>query len=292
MILITGATGNVGRPLVGLFAGAGVPVRAFVRDPERARGVLGCGVELVEGDFAEPATLEEALGGVDRMFLLSGNPQHEGNAIDAAMRSGVERVVKQSALAAGLEPPPFHRGIEEKLELSGLGYTHLRPTAFMQTLAGYLPLLIDAEGVLCLPAGEGRIAWVDARDIAAVAFHALTGEGHEGRAYPITGPESLSMSEVAERLSAATGRRLRYENAPPEEAREIMVERGLPPQMADFLISFYNTVRRGETDFVTGIVPQVTGEPGRTFEDHAREQASAFEVAGSKNGTDGGSGSA
>jgi uncharacterized protein YbjT (DUF2867 family) len=243
-------------------------------------------VDLVEGDFSTPASLEATLGGVDRLFLLSGNPRHEGNAIDAAARSGVGRIVKQSALATGLKPPAFHRQIEEKIERSGLGYTHLRPTAFMQTLMGYLPALIDAEGVFRLPAGSGRIAWVDTRDIAAVAFRALTEEGHDGKAYPITGPASLSMVEIAERLSAATGRRLRYENAAPEEAHE-MVERGLPPSMADFLISFYGSVRGGETDFVTDTVPEVSGEPGRTFDRFAREQASAFEaVAGSKTEVD------
>ena len=282
MILITGATGHVGRPLVGLFVETGVPFKVFVRDPGRAQGALGRGVQLVEGDFAAPASIEGALGGVDRLFLLSGNPEHEGNVIDAAARSGVGLVVKQSALAAGLEPPPFHRRIEEKLERSGLGFTHLRPTAFMQTLAGHLPPLIDAEGVFRLPAGSGRVAWVDTRDIAAVAFRALTEEGHEGRAYPITGPESLSMAEVAERLSAATGRRLRYEDAAPGEAHEIMVERGMPPSMADFLITFYGSVRGGQTDFVTNTVPEVTGDPGRAFDAFAREQASAFVVAGSK----------
>jgi uncharacterized protein YbjT (DUF2867 family) len=278
MILLTGATGNVGKPLVGLLVAAGVPSKAFVRDPGRAHGALGRGVELVEGDFAAPASIEGALDGVDRLFLLSGNPEHEGNVIGAALRAGVRRVVKQSALAAGLEPPPFHRRIEEKLEKLGLGFTHLRPTAFMQTLAGYLPTLLDGGGVFRLPAGSGRIAWVDTRDIAAVAFRILTEEGHEGKAYPITGPETLSMAEVAERLSAATGRRLRYEDAAPEEAREIMVERGLPPSMADFLITFYGSVRGGETDFVTDTVPEVTGEPGRTFDAFAREQASAFEA--------------
>src|SRR3712207_2926131 len=199
MILVTGATGNVGRPLVGLLAEAGVLFKAFVRDPERARGLLGSVVELVRGDFSEPATLEAALDGVEVMFLLNGDPKLEGRAIDAALRSGVRRVVKQSAPAIGLEPPPFHRRIEQRLERSGLGYTHLRPNAFMQTLAGYLLALIDAGGTLRLPAGEGRVGWVDARDIAAVAFHAFTEEGHEGRVYPITGPESLSMADVADK---------------------------------------------------------------------------------------------
>jgi uncharacterized protein YbjT (DUF2867 family) len=105
VILVTGATGNVGKPLVGLLSGAGVPFRAFVRDPERARAVLGAEVDLARGDFAEPATLDAALGSADRMFLLSGNSELENDAIGAVVRAGVGSVVKQSALAVGLDLP-------------------------------------------------------------------------------------------------------------------------------------------------------------------------------------------
>ena len=276
MILVTGATGNVGRPLVGLLSEASVPIRAFVRDPERARAALGPTVDLAKGDFAEPATLDAALGGIERVFLLSGNSELETDAVVAAVRAGVGRVVKQSALGAGLDPPPFHRRIEETLERSGLGFTHLRPTAFMQTLAAYLPALIDSDGTFRLPAGGGRVAWVDTRDISAVAFRALTEDGHEGKAYPITGPETLSMAEVAEELSVATGRPIRYEDVPPDTARELMVQNGLPPPFAEFLVAFYGLVSDGATDFITKTVPRITGAPGRTFGGFAEEHASAF----------------
>jgi uncharacterized protein YbjT (DUF2867 family) len=276
MILVTGATGNVGRPLVGLLAEAGVPFKAFVRDPRRARDVLGREVDLVGGDFAEPTTLEAALDGVEVVFLLNGDPGLEGRAVDAALRSGVRRVVKQSALAVGLEPPPFHRRIEQRLERSGLVYTHLRPNAFMQTLAGYLLALIDAGGTLRLPAGEGRVGWVDARDIAAVAFHAFTEEGHEGRVYPITGPESLSMADVADKVSGAMGRRVHYEDVPPALAHRIMVERGLPAPFATFLEGFYAAVREGDHDLVTDTVAEVTGRQPYAFDSFVREHAAAF----------------
>jgi uncharacterized protein YbjT (DUF2867 family) len=277
MILLTGATGNVGRPLAGLLVEGGVPFKAFVRDVERARDMLGSGVELVRGDFAEPATLEAALEGVEVMFLLNGDPELEVRAIDVvARRSGVRRVVKQSALAVGLDPPPFHRRIEEKLERSGLGYTHLRPNAFMQTLAGYLPALIDAGGMLRLPAGDGRVGWVDTRDIAAVAFHALTEEGHEGSAYPITGPESLSMAELAEKVSGIIGRQIRYEDTPPGLAARHMVERGLAAPFADFLVGFYAAVREGSHDVVTDTVVELSGRSPSTFDAFVREHVAAF----------------
>lgn len=276
MILVTGATGNVGTPLVGLLVEAGVPFKALVRDPGRARDSLGPEVELVRGDFAEPATLEAAFDGAEILFLLNGDPELEGRAIDVAHRSGVRRVVKQSALAVGFEPPPFHRRIEEQLERSGLGYTHLRPNAFVQSLAGYLPALIDAGGTFCLPAGDGRVGWVDTRDIAAVAFHALTEDRHEGTAYPITGPESLSMVEVAEKVSGVIGRRIRYEDVPTGLAYQAMVARGLPAPFAGFLIGFYAAVREGSHDVVTGTVAEVTGRPPYPFDSFVREHSAAF----------------
>lgn len=276
MILLTGATGNVGRPLVGLLVKAGVPFKAFVRDPGRARDLLGSDVQLVRGDFAEPATLEAALEGVEVMFLLNGDPELEGRAVDVAIPSRVRRVVKQSALADRLEPPSFHRRVERRLERSGLGYTHLRPNAFMQTLGGYLPALIDDGGTFRLPAGEGRVGWVDARDIAAVAFHVLTEEGHEGRVYSITGPESLSMAEVAEKVAGVMGRRVHYEDVPPALAHQIMVERGLPARFATFLVGFYAAVREGNHDLVTDTVAEVTGRQPYTFNSFVREHDAAF----------------
>jgi uncharacterized protein YbjT (DUF2867 family) len=239
MILLTGATGNVGLSLSRLLGEARVPFRAFVRDPRRARAALGTGlgVELARGNLAEPATLEAALGRVEKLFLLNGDPGLEEGAIDAAARAGVRRVVKLSALADGLHPPPFHRRVEEKLERSGLGWTHLRPNAFMQTLLGYLPTLVSDGGVLRLPAGEGRVGWVDARDIAAEAFRALTEDGHDGRAYAVTGPEALSMANATAAISDATGRNVRYEDTAPETAREALLAAGLPIPFADFLIS-------------------------------------------------------
>jgi len=278
-ILLTGATGTVGRTLAGMMSTASIPFKAFVRDPVRAREILGAhaqAAELVRGDLVDPTSLEAALDGTQTLFLLNGNPDLELATVEAAARAGVRRIVKQSALAAGLEPPAFHRRVEEALERSDLGWTHLRPTAFMQTLFAYLPQLVESDGAFRLPAGDGRIAWVDARDIAAVAFRALTESGHEGRIYPITGPESLSMAEVAREISAASGRSVRYEDLAPEKARKRMVDRGLPTQMASFLVGFYSLMREGSTDFATSTVVEVTGEPARDISTFAQQHSSVF----------------
>jgi uncharacterized protein YbjT (DUF2867 family) len=117
---------------------------------------------------------------------------------------------------------------------------------------------------------------VDTRDISVVAFRALTKVGHEGKAYPITGPETLSVEEVAEKLSAATGRRISYEDVPRDTARELMVQNGLPRPFAEFLVAFYGLVSDGATDFVTETVLRVTGTPERTFGAFAEEHASSF----------------
>jgi uncharacterized protein YbjT (DUF2867 family) len=276
MILLTGATGNVGRPLTRLLVDASVSFKIFARDPERARSTFGCGVEVIQGDLADPYSLKAALTGVEVLFLLNGDSAPEEAVVDVAVRSGVRRVVKQSALAEGLEPPSFHRRVEERLERSGLGWTHLRPNAFMQTLLGYLPTLISDEGILCLPAGQGRVGWVDARDIAAVAFHALTEDNDEGRTYPITGPESLSMADIAGMISEATDRSVRYEDIPTEMARERLLAAGLPPSFADFLTGFYAAVRAGAHDVVTDTVADVSGRTPYTFDSFVREYAAAL----------------
>jgi NAD(P)H dehydrogenase (quinone) len=166
--------------------------------------------------------------------------------------------------------------VEEKLERSGLGWTHLRPNAFMQTLLGYLPTLVSYGGVLRLPAGEGRVGWVDARDIAAVAFRALTEDGHDGRAYAVTGPEALSMANATAAISDATLRNVRYEDTAPETAREALLAAGLPIPFADFLVGFYAAVRAGAHDAVTGDVAEVTGRAPRSFGDYTGEHADAF----------------
>lgn len=276
MILLTGATGNVGRPLTRLLADANVPFRVFARNPERARSTLGSEAEVIQGDLADPSSLETALTGGEVLFLLNGDPALEEGAVNAAVRAGVRRVVKQSALAGGLSPPPFHRRVEERLERSGLGWTHVRPNAFMQTLLGYLPTLISDDGILRLPAGEGRVGWVDARDIAAVAFHALTEDNHEGRAYAVTGPESLSMADVAGVISEATSRGVRYQDVPTEIARERLLAAGLQTPFADFLVGFYAAVRAGAHEAVSGDVAEVTGRAPRSFRDFAGEHADTF----------------
>jgi len=275
VIAVTGATGRIGREVVRLLAGRGLAVRALVRDPGRGREVLGGSAALVAGDLRDPAALDRLLRGAERLFLVSSNPGLETGAVEAAARAGVAHVVKSSALGFGSDPPAGHRAVEQRIEATGIAWTHLRPNAFMDTLAEYLPQILDEEGTFRLPAGEGATAWVDTRDIAAVAAAVLTEGGHEFRAYAITGPQALTMGEVADLVADASGRPVRYVDAPPAEAREQLLARGLPGGFAEFLVAHYASVRAGGFALVSGAVKEITGRPARDLRAFLDEHAVA-----------------
>lgn len=197
MILITGATGDIGVELVKILSGAGQSARAFVRNRARCQAITILGIELVEGDFAKPETFMPALDGVDRLFLLipssSEVEQQQRNFVDAAKRSKVRHLVKVSQLAAD-EPAAgrfqrYHAAVEKQIPKSGIPYTFLRPNLFMQGLLNFRST-ISSEGAFYAPAGDAKVSIVDVRDIASVAARALTEWGHAGKTYDITGPEA------------------------------------------------------------------------------------------------------
>lgn len=250
-------------------------MRALVRDPAKAEAVSRSGVDAVVSNFAEPRTLDKALEGADLMFLQCANvPEQvelESNAIDAAARAGIRRVVKLSILGAEAgSPVPFrdwHGRIEQRLKDSSVHYTILRPNFFMQGILG----LIGADGNVHAPTGDGRVGWVDVRDVAEVAARALTEEGHEGKAYTVTGPESLSLAEVTEKLSATAGREIRHVDVSPEAARERMLSSGMAEWFAEALLALFAAIRRGELDAVTNAVSSEGGLEPRPFASYARE---------------------
>jgi len=276
MMVLTGATGQVGGEVLRRLVHRDVPVRALVRDPMKAEVMRRSGVGTVEGDFAEPATLDRALEGADAMFLQCANvPEQvelESNAVDAAVRAGVRRVVKLSILGAEIgSPVPFrdwHGRIEERLKGSGADFTILRPNFFIQGLAA----LVGADGNIYAPTGEGRVGWVDIRDVAEVAARTLTEEGHEGKTYTITGPESLSLAEVADKLSEAAGREIHYIDVSPEAAREGMVSSGISEWFAEALLALFAAIRQGDLDAVTSTVARVGGTEPRAFSEYAHEE--------------------
>jgi uncharacterized protein YbjT (DUF2867 family) len=285
-ILVTGATGNVGAHVVRTLTERGVAVRAFVRDPDRAARAFGPDVQLATGDFADRGSLDRALTGVDRMFLACGNVPgqvaYECAAVDAAAAAGVSRVVKLSGPGASPDSPlvfeRWHGEIERHLAASGLPRVLLRPRTYLTNLLAYARGVTET-GMLFAPAGTAAISFVDPRDVGAAAAECLTGDGHEGRTYTLTGPEAITYERVAAELSAATGRTITYGSVGDEQARQAMTADGLPPMVADAVVAIFAAQRAGTmagtTDTLRGLIRR---EP-RTIAEFARDHAGMFRAA-------------
>jgi uncharacterized protein YbjT (DUF2867 family) len=246
MILVTGAAGQAGSRAIRELGRQGVPVRALVRSRARARALEGVpGVEVVEADMLRAETLGRALDGVERALMISSADERlvetQCTFIDAAKRSGVAHIVKWSGKEAnvGFDASKFrfvrmHEEIERYLERSGLAWTILQPCQFMQVYLREAPT-IAAKGELRLAMEGVRMSPVDLDDVANVACALMQRSAVDGKTYPMTGPEALSMAEIAERISEAIGKPVRYANISPEERRRAVLAAGALPYFADAL---------------------------------------------------------
>jgi uncharacterized protein YbjT (DUF2867 family) len=284
MILVTGATGLNGGVLVRLLSARGIPVRVLVRNPTRASALSSLpNVEVVEGDMARPDTLAGPLRGVDRAMLISSSDptmlEVQTNFIDAARKAGVKHVVKLSGIMPDVDSPfrfaRMHGEAELKLEQSGIAFTHLRAGEFMHAYFRQVPAIV-ARGAFFLPMEDARIASIDVTDIAEVAAKALTEPGHEGKIYPLTGPEALSMAEVAEKLSTATGKPIRYVSVAPDEARNAQLAAGVPQYTADALAELFAERRKGKESQVWPVIEGILGRRATSFDEFARRNAAIF----------------
>jgi len=284
MILVTGATGLNGKELLRKLSARGVAVRALVRNPAKAEAIAALPhVEIVQGDMAQPETLVTALRGVDRAMLISSSDpvmlDVQSNFIDAAKRAGVKHVVKLSGIMPELDSAfrfaRMHGEIEKRLEASGMAFTHLRAGEFMPAYFRQVSN-ITAKRAIFLPMEDARIASIDVGDIAEIAARVLTGAGHEGKIYPLTGPQALTMTEVAEKLSTATGQTIRYVNVPPEAARQAQLAAGMPPFLADALFELFAERRNGKEARVWPDAAALLGRPPTSFDEFARRNAAVF----------------
>ena len=284
VILVTGASGMNGSELVRRLSARGVPVRALVRNPDKAHALASLpGVEIALGDMARPDSLAAALRGVDRAMLISSADQAmldvQTSFIDAARKAGVRHVVKLSGIIPELDSPfrfaRMHCEIEQRLEASGMAYTHLRAGEFMPSYFRQVPNIVG-RAILALPMGDARIASVDIGDLAEIAATVLTTDGHEGKTYPLTGPESLTMAEVAEKLSAATGKTIRYVNVAPEDATKARLAAGVPPYLAEALDELFAERRKGAESKVWPTIETVFGRRPTGFDDFAERNAAVF----------------
>jgi uncharacterized protein YbjT (DUF2867 family) len=283
MILVTGATGHVGSQVVRDLSSKGEPVRAFVRDTERARKQLEDGVELAVGDFNDPASVRRALEGVDRIFLSSGDgPQkvgHETSAISAAAAASVRLIVKASTMLAQAGSPlpglDWNGRIEDHLRRSGVPSVILQSSFYMTNLLASAEQVRE-EGKLVAPAGRGAIAMIDPSDTGRVGAAVLTGGGHEGRTYVLTGPEAITYEQIAEALSAATARSIEFVDVPEDAAQAGLVQAGMPEWLVQQLVGVYRLIRADRLAETTDTVRTFTRRGPLSFADFAREHAALF----------------
>jgi uncharacterized protein YbjT (DUF2867 family) len=239
-------------------------------------------VTLAESTNTQNAqTLQAALKGIEQVFLV-GPPTRdltalERKAIDEIKRSGARRVVKLLAMG-GREAifPRQHAESEDYIKSSGIAYTFLRPNGFMQNFVTYNAATINMQNACYGVRGDGKVSHIDLRDIAAIAVKTLTEDGHEGKAYTVTGPEALTNARVAEILSEDTGREIHYVDLPPGQFKQALQAAGVPEWSANALIDLQQFYRRGGASAVTDEVGRLLGRKPISFEQLSRDYAEAF----------------
>jgi uncharacterized protein YbjT (DUF2867 family) len=285
-LLITGATGGIGREVVRLLHEAGAPVRAMCRRQQQIDDFAKAGIDAVLGDLDEPESVVEAMRGASRVFLLTfpGQKQleHGKTGIAAAARAGVRHVVHLGAADADITSPvPWAKApalTDLELRRSSMDWTLIRPSAFMQNLLGSAGQI--KRGFLPQTSGRGRVGWIDTDDIARVAAHVLTTDGHAGHDYVLTGPEALSMRDVASRASAVLAHPVRYVHIPGPIFRYVLRLGGLDDWTAKGLEQQFATIVRHERDNVshtTDLVGTLTGTPARNLTSFITANRKAFE---------------
>jgi uncharacterized protein YbjT (DUF2867 family) len=280
MILVIGATGTVGSEVTRQLIAAGQKPRVLVRSADKVKDLAGK-VEVAVGDLDNAKSVNDALKGVDKAFLLTSGTEgirREEQFIDAAKAAGVKHVVKLSVIGAEYEAVAFgkwHRKSEKKLEASGMSWTFLRPGNFMTNTLGWAGS-IKGQNAIYAPQGEGKTADIDPADIAAVAVKVLTTPGHEGKAYTLTGPALLTVGDKAAILSKVSGRTIKYVDVTPEAAKDGMLKGGMPEAYVEALLELLAVIKKGGAAVATGVVQELIGRKPNSFENWAQAHAAAF----------------
>ena len=282
-ILVSGATGNTGSAVVNGLKTRGLDFAAMVRDPAKKEGLENDGIEAVLADFTDKATVKAALKGIDKAFLVC--PPHpdmmqmEFNFIDEAIAAGLSHLVYISVIDVSETSPPhlgkWHVAVEEKLKNSKISYTILKPHSFMQNLLMNIPT-VKAQGAIYTPMGDGKIPFVDARDIGEVAAQILASPAdYAGQTFNITGPTTHSFHDVANMLSDLVGKEVKYIAVPGDAAKQGMMGAGLPEWLADDLVDLNRKWSQGEAS-PDPSAENILGKQGRTLLDFLQEHAFLF----------------
>lgn len=282
-VLITGATGTVSTALLSALQGAEVNLRTLVHQRAATDGLSRA--EVFVGDLGDARTLPPAFEGVQDLWLLTPNgpraPEHAMNAVWAARQAGVERIVRLSAVGAAHDAPNrsgrLHALSDRETERCGLRWTILRPHWFMQNLLNEAAD-IAATGTFSLNMASARLGMIDARDLADCAARVLLDDPdrHHGRTYTLTGPDSLTFHEVADQLSLALNRSIRYLPVSDAVKSKALLGHGVPPWIVDMLAEYAQAYAAGWGDFTTPTVADLLGRPARTLATFINDHAPTF----------------
>ena len=283
MILITGASGTVGRAVLEEMRKAGKPFKAMYRSEADAKNAPP-GTATVIADFADRNSLNNALSGVDTVFLVcSPIPQLvelESNVIDACVANKVRHVVLNSALGAGdytKSFPSWHRKVEDKLKTSGISYTILRPNGFFQNIISYNSATIRSQGAFYDSMGDTKISLLDVCDVAGAAATALLSpSAHANKIYELLGPEALSNADIAARLSRIAGRTINYVAIPEAAQRKAMIDAGMPEWLVTAILDLQAYYASGKCSDVTDVLPRLLGRAPITLDQFLTDSKDSF----------------
>jgi uncharacterized protein YbjT (DUF2867 family) len=280
-IFVTGAAGTTGSELVRILSTHDAGVRAGVHTPSTAPD-WGDGVDVVAIDFDDRESMAEAFAGSSKLFLVTPFSPDQvrlvENAVRAAQEAGVDHVVRLSAVGADdptMLPAQWHHDAETVVEESGLSYTFLRPTFFMQNLLGQADAIADGAFYNIVDP-DVPVTQVDARDVSRVAATVLTEDGHGGQAYDLTGPEAMTFTDVASVLSDVLGHDVQYVQLSAAAQRDALSEMGMPDALVDAYIELLEWADTGDAAAIRTDVEDVTGSPATSFEAFVRDHADAF----------------
>jgi uncharacterized protein YbjT (DUF2867 family) len=282
MILITGASGSVGKAVLQEAIRKESKVRAMYRSKEEAaKAPSGC--EAVLADYADKQSLSKALRGVSSVYVVcSPIPQLvelESNMLDACKEAGVKHVLLNSALGAGdysKSFPSWHRKVEDKLKGMGLSYTILRPNGFLQNIVTYNAPSIRAQGTFYAAMGDAKVSYLDVSDIAVVAVKAAQGEAHAGKTYELNGPEAISNQELAKRISRVAGRTVNFVDIPESAQREAMLGMGMPEWQVTALLELQQYYKQGGGAKTDGLLQSLIGRAPVTLDQYLTANPKEF----------------
>lgn len=283
MILLTGATGKTGGELARQLDAANIPFSAVVRSPAKADELRDMEADIVHGDLADAAFLRRALAGITKAVLVMPNIESqldiETQFIDIAAQAGVEHIVYLSSLESvpGATNPitAIHVATEAHLRASGLSWTMIRPAFFMQTFVASAPR-IKASGEIVLPLGSGTVATTDLRDVAAVMVKVLTEPGHTQQSYDLTGPELLTLTEIAERFTTRLGKPFRYVDLPLDSFKARLQSIGFSDWRVAAVAAELHSIANGSLDHTTDGVQKLLGRPATSIDEFIADHSELF----------------